>query len=188
MNILLLGPQGSGKGTQAKRIAAAYEIPHIATGDMLRAAIEQETELGRRVKPIYDAGELVPDELMVDLIRERLAEDDARDGFILDGYPRTVTQAVQLDRVLEARGQPLQVALELDVPDDEVRARLSRRARLEGRPDDNPETVEARLATWHREAGSLRDHYRDRLRRVDAVGPIDAVVERAKAGLAAAGV
>ena len=95
--MILLGPQGSGKGTQAKRIEAEYGIPHIATGEMLRAAIEQETELGRRVKPIVESGQLVPDDLMIDLIRERLSEPDAEDGFILDGFPRTAAQADALD-------------------------------------------------------------------------------------------
>src|SRR5918911_4872080 len=100
MNILMLGPQGAGKGTQAKRISAEYSIPHIATGDMLRAAMAAQTPLGRQVQPIYDAGRLVPDELMIGLIRERLCEEDANRGFILDGFPRTMAQAEALDAML----------------------------------------------------------------------------------------
>src|SRR4029079_9094309 len=102
MNILVLGPQGSGKGTQAQRISASYGLPHIATGDMLREAMAAGTELGRRVKPIYDAGELVPDDLMIDLIRERIEQDDVEDGFVLDGFPRTMAQAEALDHSLRS--------------------------------------------------------------------------------------
>src|SRR3954470_13385954 len=107
MNVLLLGPQGSGKGTQAQRISAEHGVPHIATGDILRAAIADGTELGLRVKPIYDAGELVPDDLMIELIRERLAADDAQEGFILDGFPRTMAQAEALDAMLGEIGRSL---------------------------------------------------------------------------------
>src|SRR5215203_2817904 len=125
MNILILGPQGSGKGTQAQRIAASYGVPHIATGDMLREAMAAGTALGLRVKPIYDAGELVPDELMIDLIRERLEQDDVADGFVLDGFPRTMAQAEALDAMLREIARSLTVVLFLDVPEEVCVERLS---------------------------------------------------------------
>jgi adenylate kinase len=160
MNILLLGPQGSGKGTQAKRITAAYEIPHIATGDMLRAAIEQETELGRRVKPIYDAGELVPDELIVELIRERLGEDDAREGFVLDGFPRTMPQAFALDTMLREIGRELTVIFALQVSEEVCIERLLKRADEEGRSDDTPDAIAKRLRRYYEETEPLIEHFR----------------------------
>lgn len=160
MNVLLLGPQGSGKGTQAKRIEAEYGIPHIATGDMLRAAIEQGTELGRRVKPILESGQLVPDELMIDLIRERLGEPDTEAGFILDGFPRTSPQADALDAMLEEIGRGLSIVFEFQLPDEVARERLQRRSELEGRADDTPEAIAKRLALYHDQTEPLVGHYR----------------------------
>jgi adenylate kinase len=160
VNILLLGPQGSGKGTQAKRIAAEYGIPHIATGDMLRAAIAAETPLGLTVKPIYDAGGLVPDEIMIELIRERLDESDARDGFVLDGFPRTMRQAEALDAMLREIARELTVVFALQVSDGICLERLLKRAEEEGRPDDTPEAIRTRLDIYHRETEPLIEHYR----------------------------
>jgi adenylate kinase len=160
VNVLLLGPQGSGKGTQAKRIAAEYGIPHIATGDMLRAAIEQDTELGRRVKPILESGRLVPDELMIDLIRERLGEADTEAGFILDGFPRTPPQADALDAMLEEIGRGLSIVFEFQLPDEVAKERLQRRSELEGRADDTPEAIAKRLALYHDQTEPLVGHYR----------------------------
>jgi adenylate kinase len=177
--LLLMGPPGSGKGTIGRALSAWLSVGHVSSGQLLRASVAAGDPYG--IGPVVAEGGFVPDEIVLRIVTERLG-----DGFILDGYPRTAAQAVQLDRFLEARGGRLQVVLDLDVPDDEVRARLARRAGLEGRADDNPGTVEARLVAWHREAGALRAHYRDRLRLVDAVGPPDEVVERAKAELLAA--
>jgi adenylate kinase len=160
MDILVLGPQGSGKGTQAKRIAAVYGIPHIATGDMLREAIEHGTELGKRVKPIVEAGELVPDELIVALIRERLDDDDAREGFILDGFPRTMPQALALDAMLHEIGRELDVIFALQLSEEVCIERLLRRATLEGRTDDTPEAIRRRLARYYEETEPLIGHYR----------------------------
>ena len=160
VNILLLGPQGSGKGTQAKRISAEFGIPHIATGDMLRVAMEAETPLGLRVKPIYEAGRLVPDEIMIELIRERLEEPDAADGFVLDGFPRTTPQADALDAMLREIGRELTVVFALQVSDAICIERLLRRAREEGRPDDTPEGIRTRLELYHRETEPLVEHYR----------------------------
>ena len=128
LNILLLGPQGAGKGTQGKLIASDYCIPHIATGDMLREAMAAGTELGRRVKPIYDTGRLVPDDLMVALIRERLGAHDARIGFVLDGFPRTMRQAEALDEMLREIGRELDVVLGFQLEDEVGRERMLKRA------------------------------------------------------------
>ena len=160
MKILLLGPQGSGKGTQAKRISAEYGIPHIATGDMLREAMEAATPLGLKIKPIYDAGELVPDEIMIELIRERLQEPDAAEGFVLDGFPRTTPQADALDAMLREIGRELTVVFALQVSDEICIERLLKRAREERRPDDTPEAIRTRLELYHRETEPLIDHYR----------------------------
>jgi adenylate kinase len=158
--MLLLGPQGSGKGTQAKRIEAEYGIPHIATGDMLRAAIEQGTELGERVKPIVESGQLVPDELMIDLIRDRLQEPDAERGFILDGFPRTAAQADALDEMFDEIGRRPSVVFEFQLPDEIARERLLKRAALEGRTDDAPDVIARRLGLYHELTEPLVEHYR----------------------------
>ena len=160
MNILVLGPQGSGKGTQARRISASYGLPHIATGDMLREAMAAGTELGLRVKPIYDAGELVPDDLMIDLIRERIEQDDVEEGFVLDGFPRTMAQAEALDDMLREIDRPITVVLQLDVPEDVCVERLSKRAQEEGRIDDTPEAIRTRLSLYRRETEPVIEHYR----------------------------
>ena len=160
MNLLLLGPQGSGKGTQAKRISAEYGIPHIATGDMLRAAIAAETPLGLEVKPVLDRGDLVSDELMIELIRERLDEPDAAEGFILDGFPRTTPQADAFDAMLREIGRELTVVFALQVSDEICIERLLKRAQEEGRPDDTPEAIRTRLDLYHRETEPLVEHYR----------------------------
>jgi adenylate kinase len=160
VNVLLLGPQGSGKGTQAKRIEAEYGIPQIATGQMLRDAIEQETELGLKVKPIVESGRLVPDDLMIDLIRERLGEPDTAEGFILDGFPRTSAQADALDAMLSEIGRELSIVFEFQISDDVATERLLRRAGLENRNDDTPEVIARRLQLYHEETEPLVEHYR----------------------------
>ena len=160
MRILLLGPQGSGKGTQAERISRTYGIPHIATGDMLRAAMAAGTELGRKVKPIYDAGELVPDDLMIELIRERLAEPDAEEGFVLDGFPRTLEQAEALDDMLLELGSPLDVVFDLQIDEPTTVQRLLDRASKEGRSDDTPEAIAKRLQLFRDATLPVIEHYR----------------------------
>ena len=160
LDVLLLGVQGSGKGTQAKRIASEYGLAHIATGDILRRAMADGSELGQRVKPIYDRGELVPDDLMIDLIRERLQAPDTQDGFILDGFPRTMPQAEELDTMLSEIDRPLSVVFELQVPDEVAIERLTLRAGEEGRPDDTPEAIAKRIGLYHRETEPLVSHYR----------------------------
>lgn len=160
MNILLLGPQGSGKGTQAKRIQAEYGIPHIATGEILRAAIDAGSDLGRRVKPIVESGQLVPDGLMIELIRERLGEDDAQDGFILDGFPRTLPQAEALDEMLTDIGRELSIVFGFQLEDEIGIERMLRRAEIEGRKDDTPEAIAERLRLYHEQTEPLIGHYR----------------------------
>jgi len=159
-NILLLGPQGAGKGTQGRLVASEHGIPHVATGDMLRAAMAADSDLGRRVRPIYDAGGLVPDDLMIALIRERLGDEDAREGFVLDGFPRTMPQAEALEEMLREINRDLDVVLEFQVPDQVGRERMLRRAAEEGRADDTPEAIEERLRLYHEETEPLIEYYR----------------------------
>ena len=159
-DILLLGPQGAGKGTQGRLIAAEHGIPHVATGDMLRAAMDAGTELGRQVKPIYDAGQLVPDDLMIALIRERLGDEDAREGFVLDGFPRTMPQAEALEEMLREIGRDLDVVFEFQLDDAVGVERMLRRAAEEGRADDTPEAIDERLRLYHLETEPLIEYFR----------------------------
>ena len=177
LNILLLGPQGAGKGTQGKLISAEHGIPHIATGDILRGAMAEGTELGRHVKPIYDSGGLVPDDVMIALIRERLSSDDAGNGFVLDGFPRTAVQAEALDGMLDAIGRPLSVVLEFQLPEEVSVERLTLRADEEGRADDTPESIGRRLRLYHEQTEPLIEHYRARgtLVGIPADSPVDEV-------------
>jgi adenylate kinase len=159
LNILILGPQGSGKGTQARRISSEYGVAHVATGDMFRAAIAARTPLGLEVEPILAAGELVPDALTIRLMRERLAEHDAARGFVLDGFPRNMAQAEALDELLEMIEHPLDAVLELQVSDEVCLQRLMPRAEDEGRTDDSPDAIARRLAIYHAETEPLVGHY-----------------------------
>ena len=160
MNLLVLGPQGSGKGTQAKRISAAHGIPHVSTGDMFRAAVTVGTELGRRVEPILASGDLVPDDLTVALIRERLSEQDARDGFVLDGFPRNLAQAEALDGMLAEIGRGLDAVLFFDLSDELAVERIRGRALDEGRDDDSPDAIARRLAIYHEQTEAVVERYR----------------------------
>ena len=160
MNLLVLGPQGSGKGTQAARISEDYGIPHISTGEMFRAAIATGTELGRQVEPILASGELVPDELTVALIRDRLSQPDAAHGFVLDGFPRNLDQAEALDAMLADIDKTLDAVLFFDLSDDVALERLLGRANDEGRGDDTPEVIERRLAIYHEQTEPVVERYR----------------------------
>jgi adenylate kinase len=185
LNVLLLGPQGAGKGTQGKLISGENGIPHIATGDILRAAMAAGTELGGKVKPIYDAGGLVPDDIMIELIRERLCADDAANGFVLDGFPRTAVQAEALDEMLFEIGRPLSVVLEFQLPEEVSIERLTLRAHEEGRADDTPESIRNRLRLYHEQTEPLIEHYRARgnLVGVPANRPIEEVFEEIQRAL-----
>ena len=155
-----MGPPGAGKGTQAKRIGAEYELPHVSTGDMFRAAIAAQTELGKRVQPILASGALVPDDVTVALIRERLGEPDAAGGFVLDGFPRNTAQAEALDDMLREIGRSLDAILFFDLPDSVATERMLRRADEENRPDDTPEVIARRLEIYHSETEPIVEYYR----------------------------
>ena len=196
LNLILFGPPGAGKGTQAERLRKDFDLPYIATGDMLRENVKEKTELGKQAKEYMDAGDLVPDDLIVAMAAARLRQDDAQDGFILDGFPRTIEQAEALDRQLSELGRRVTAALLIDVPDEEVIRRLSGRrmcvkaghsyhvefdppkregvcdqdgSRLVQREDDKPEVIENRLRVYHEKTKPLVDYYDERglLRRID---------------------
>ncbi len=212
MRIIMLGAPGAGKGTQAKKVAEAYGIPHISTGDIFRANIKGGTELGKKAKSYMDAGKLVPDELVCDLVADRIAQDDCKEGFILDGFPRTIPQAEALEEAVKKLGTKMDYAVDVDVPDEAIIARMSgRRAcvgcgatyhveynppKVEGvcdhcgealilRDDDKPETVKTRLDVYHKETQPLIDFYaaREILVTVDGTQPMDQVFEAIKAKL-----
>ncbi|MDX6402066.1 MAG: adenylate kinase [Gaiellaceae bacterium] len=162
LSVLLLGPQGAGKGTQAKRISAEYGIPHIASGEILRAEEESGSELGRQVKKTIERGDLVSDDVMIELIRNRLGQPDTEAGFVLDGFPRTIVQAEALDSMFSDIGRNFSVAFALQIPDEVAFERLRRRAEVEGRADDTDDAIKRRLDNYHRETEPLIEYYRTR--------------------------
>jgi adenylate kinase len=211
VKVIFIGPPGSGKGTQAKRLAARLGVPHISTGDILREAIAEGTELGRQAAPVVASGALVSDDLMVGIIRDRLSKPDAQRGFILDGFPRTLVQAEKLETLVGNGNGSLRV-LQLLVPDDVIVKRVSLRrscpscgaiyhlesappkndtvcdrdgAELLARPDDNETAVRTRLEAFHRQTLPVADYYKAKsvLREVDGVGPVDEVFERIEKSL-----
>ena len=180
MRLVLLGAPGSGKGTQATRLEQHLQVPHITTGGLLRGAVAARTPLGQVVGPIMAAGDLVSDELMLGVLEERFAEPDTRGGFILDGYPRNLAQARALDQLLERLGQPMDVAVQLDVGTDLLVQRLAGRAQAEGRADDSPDAVRNRLAVYEQQTAPVVDFYRNlgKLVHLDGVGTLDEVFTR----------
>lgn len=188
--LLIVGPPGAGKGTQAARLAERFGIPAIATGDIFRENIKNQTPLGVEVKAIVDAGDYVPDSLTNALITSRLTEDDAAEGFLLDGYPRTTEQIAFLDGLLAERGQGLDAVIQLVADQDEVVARLLRRAAEQGRTDDTEETIRHRQEVYARETAPLIPVFRERgiLVEVDGLGDIDEVSERIASALAERGI
>jgi len=178
--LVLFGPPGAGKGTQAVRLAAALDVPAISTGDIFRANIAGGTELGRRVVSFTSVGALVPDELTDELVRDRLAADDARDGFLLDGYPRNLAQVAALDGILADAGVALDVVVEITADPDVVVERLLKRAQIEGRVDDTEDVIRHRLDVYAEQTAPIAKVYAGRglLAEVDGIGDIDAVTER----------
>lgn len=187
--LLIVGPQGSGKGTQGVRIAEAFGIPVVSTGDIFRANIKNNTELGQKVKAITDAGNLVPDEVTSEIVRDRLSQDDAQGGFLLDGYPRNSVQVTHLDEFLSGRGEALDAVILLDVPREESLARLTLRAEKEGRSDDTEEAIAKRLDIYEKETAPIIGRYEERgiVDRIDGTGELDEVTERIFAALEARG-
>jgi adenylate kinase len=185
--LIIMGPQGSGKGTQAARLAARLGVPTISTGDIFRANIKGGTALGKRAQVYTDAGNLVPDEITNAMVADRLAEPDAADGFILDGYPRTADQADVLDGVLASAGTALDAVLELDAPREELLARLHKRAEIENRADDTEDAIRRRLEIYAEQTAPLTTSYAQRglLVVADAIGDVDDVTERLLAALVA---
>ena len=183
--LLLLGPPGAGKGTQAERLVERLEIPQISTGEMLRAAVAAGTEVGKRAKAAMDAGELVTDDIVVKVAEERLAQADARDGFILDGFPRNAAQAAALDRFLGDNGTALERCIAITVDEDAVVERLLKRAEIEGRSDDNEESIRVRMKVYREETEPVIGHYRGRgvVVEVDGMGTIDEVASRIEQAL-----
>ncbi|GAA1489032.1 adenylate kinase [Brachybacterium sacelli] len=175
--LLIVGPPGAGKGTQAVRLAESLSIPAISTGDIFRANVSQETELGVLAKSYMDAGEYVPDSVTNDMVRSRLTEEDARGGFLLDGYPRTLDQVEALDTMLAELGSALDAVLLLQVETEAVVGRLVARGQEEGRSDDTEETIRRRLEVYAEQTAPLIDVYENRglVRRVDGMAPIDEV-------------
>jgi adenylate kinase len=213
LNLILMGPPGAGKGTQAERLVDDFDLPYYATGDILRAAVKDETELGKKAKEYMDRGDLVPDELIVEVVIERVDSDEAADGFLLDGFPRTTEQAKMLGGALDRRGRSLTAALLIDVSDEEVIRRLSGRricvknqhvyhvefdppkndgvcdqdgSRLIQRDDDKPETIEKRLAVYHEQTEPLIEYYEEAgiLRRFDGSRSPEDVHDHIRATLA----
>lgn len=185
MRIVLLGAPGSGKGTQAALLKDHFSIPHISTGALLREAVADATPLGLQAKELLDRGELVPDDVMVNLIRERLGQDDVRDGFILDGYPRTLAQAEALDTLLTELGQPVEEAVLIEVDGNQVVERIAKRAAEEGRSDDTEDVVRKRLQIYEEQTAPVAGHYAELglLTRVLGEGTIEEVLERIKGAL-----
>lgn len=177
IRLIFLGPPGAGKGTQAKKLASQYQVPHISTGDILRAAVAKQTDLGKKAKAYMEAGELVPDELILGLIRERLATEDATSGWILDGFPRNPDQASFLDKLLKEIAQPYDCVINLEVPDEVIIDRLVQRGTLEGRADDTEETIAHRLLVYRQRTEPLIAFYHSRQKLVSVNGnqPVDAV-------------
>jgi adenylate kinase len=183
--MLLLGPPGAGKGTQAQRLVAKLGIPQISTGDMLREAVAAGTDVGRRVRSYMDRGELVPDAVVIGVAEERLSQDDAESGFVLDGFPRTAAQAAALDALLARIGTNLERCVALVVDEDSLVTRLLGRAQIEGRSDDSEETIRTRMSVYRAQTAPLIDYYRKRgiLAEVDGLGSVEEIAKRIEEAL-----
>jgi adenylate kinase len=180
MRLVLLGAPGSGKGTQAARLKEHLQVPHISTGDLLRAEVAAGSKLGRAAKEVMARGELVSDAILLGMLEDRFSRPDTRGGFVLDGYPRNLAQAAALDALLSRLGQPMDYAVQLDVPTEMLVERIAGRAKAEGRADDNPESVRTRLGVYESQTAPVVEFYRQhgQLTVVDGVGSLDEVFTR----------
>ena len=185
MRIVFFGPNGSGKGTQATLLKEQLKVPHISTGDLLRAAVKAGTPLGVKAKAVMEAGHLVSDEIVLGMLEERLAQPDVGNGFILDGYPRNLAQCAALETLLDRLGQPLDVAIKLDVPDSAILSRCEIRFAAEHRKDDDPEIVRKRLDVYRAQTEPVAEHFAQlgHLKTVDGVGNVEQVFQRILAAL-----
>lgn len=185
MKAVLLGGPGAGKGTQAAKLKEHYSIAHLSTGEVLREARSAGTELGEKAASYMDAGKLLPDDIILGIVGEKLDSPGMSGGFLFDGFPRTIPQAEGLDEMLATRGESLDAVISIEVPDNFVIERLLKRARIEGRPDDNRETIENRLRVYYEQTEPLKDYYRKRglLKPVEGTGTVDEVFERITAVL-----
>jgi adenylate kinase len=183
--LIIMGPPGSGKGTQAEHLARHFGIPAISTGDLFRAHVRDKTELGLEARAFMDKGEFVPDHVTTDMLKQRMEEPDAADGFLLDGYPRTVIQIGALDEMLAARGQPLEVVLALTAPDGELLARMLRRAQEQGRSDDTEDVIQRRLELYREETQPVLTAYTKRgiLLTVEGTGERESITRAAIAAV-----
>jgi adenylate kinase len=181
MRMVFIGPPGAGKGTQAERLVKKYRMAHLSTGDMLRAARDAKTPVGIEAEKFMSAGALVPDEIIISIIAERLDRPDCRSGYLLDGFPRTIAQAEALDRMLAEKKTPLDVVLELQVPEEELFRRLAGR----GRADDNPDVIRQRLVAYRNQTAPLLQYYGSAglLKSIDGLGTVDEIFQRATAVL-----
>lgn len=181
LNIVLFGPPGAGKGTQSEKLIARYQLVHLSTGDIFRANIKGETELGKLAKSFIDKGELVPDSVTISMLESEVSKHENPKGFIFDGFPRTSPQAEALDKFLESRGTAITCMLALEVEEEELRARLLNRAKTSGRPDDaNPDVIRNRIDVYNRETAPVADFYKNqgKYRGIDGIGSIDEISER----------
>ncbi len=180
MRLVLLGAPGSGKGTQAARLKEHLQVPHISTGDLLRAEVAAGSPLGLQAKEVMARGELVSDDILLGMLKDRFSREDTRSGFILDGYPRNLAQAAALDELLGSLGQKFDAAVQLTVDNEQIVERLAGRAKAEGRADDNPESVRKRLQVYDQQTAPVIEFYRQhgQLTIVDGVGPLDQVFNR----------
>jgi adenylate kinase len=178
MRIIFIGPPGAGKGTQAERLVQTYKMAHLSTGDMLRAARDAKTEVGLKAERYMSAGALVPDDIIVAIIAQRLEQPDCQGGYLLDGFPRTIAQAEALDAMLAGKGTPLDAVLELQVPEDELFRRLAGR----GRADDTPQVIRQRLLAYRKQTEPLLAYYQQRglLKYIDGLGTVDEIFRRAR--------
>lgn len=180
IHLIFLGPPGAGKGTQAKIIAKNYNIPQISTGEILRNAIQNGTELGKKAKEYIDSGKLVPDELVIEIIKERIQESDCVNGFLLDGFPRTLKQAEELDKLLKILNKKIDYVINIDVPEAELINRLLNRAKIEGRSDDTEPVIKNRMKTYYEQTYPLIDYYTKKgiLSNISGVGSIEEITNK----------